>query len=71
MPRNYALLGINLRKIRIEQKITRRELSEMACISYNTIVNAEHGHRTPSLYVALQIADALQVEINELTGDTK
>ena len=40
------MVGIELKKIRIEQNITRAELSEKTGISCNSILNYEDGRHT-------------------------
>ena len=71
MPRNHDLFGINLRRIRTARKISRRKLAEAAKVSAWTITNIERLNVGASLYTALMIADALQVNINELTEEVK
>ena len=44
------LVGENLRRIREEKRLSRRELSELSGISQSYIVKIEEGTKNPTLY---------------------
>ncbi|WP_442857198.1 helix-turn-helix domain-containing protein [Cellulosilyticum sp. I15G10I2] len=46
--------------------INRRDFSNMAGISKNTLVRYERGHTHPSIEKLSKIANVLSVELNEL-----
>lgn len=71
MERNHDLFGINLKRIRKQQKLSRQKLAEMSKVSEWTIMNIERCQVGAGLYTALQICDALEININELIGDVK
>lgn len=71
MERNHDLFGINLKRIRKQQKLSRQKLAEMAKVSEFTISNIERCQVGPGLYTALQICDALGVIITDLTEEVK
>jgi putative transcriptional regulator len=51
--------------LRVERKISRRDLAEALGVHYQTIGYLERGEYSPSLYLALRIAEyfAVQVEV--------
>ena len=57
------MVGIELKKIRIEQNITRAELSKRTGISCNSILNYEDGRHT-QFDVLEKMAAALGYEID-------
>jgi DNA-binding XRE family transcriptional regulator len=52
--------------IRTETGISRQELADQVGVHYQTIGYIERGEYSPSLVLALRIADALGVEVEEL-----
>ncbi|HHD2753235.1 TPA: helix-turn-helix domain-containing protein [Clostridium perfringens] len=61
------LIGENLRKIREEKKLSRRELSEKSGISQSYIIKIEQGNKNPTVDVLKSLANALNVKIESLT----
>lgn len=57
-----------LRRIRERRHISRKTLAELCGLSKNTIARYERGERVPSLTDAAQIADALGVSLDYLSG---
>lgn len=65
--------------LRAERKISRRELADALGVHYQTIGYIERGEFSPSLYVALKLADYFEVPIEtifslspfSLTGEEK
>lgn len=49
--------------LRAERKISRRELAEALGVHYQTIGYLERGEYSPSLYLALKIAEYFQVPV--------
>ncbi|MDY5099736.1 helix-turn-helix transcriptional regulator [Clostridium sp.] len=63
------LAGENLRRIREEKRLSRRELSELSGISQSYIVKIEEGTKNPTLEVLISLANALNVKVEYLTED--
>lgn len=61
-----AVLGKNVRRIRLSQKLTQEELAVDAEIDLTYLGGIERGKRNPSLLVMARIADALSVKLTEL-----
>jgi len=49
--------------LRVERGITRRQLAEALSVHYQTIGYLERGEYSPSLYLALRIAEFFEVEV--------
>lgn len=49
--------------LRVERGVSRRELSEALGVHYQTIGYLERGEYSPSLYLALKIAQYFEVPI--------
>ncbi len=54
---------INARK---EKNYTQQQLADMVDVSRRTIVSLEKGNYTPSLLLAFQLAEALEMPIEQL-----
>ena len=57
------ILRKNIKKYRIEAKLTQEALSEATGISSDYLSEIERGKRTPSLKRLILIAKALNVEV--------
>jgi transcriptional regulator with XRE-family HTH domain len=69
---NYELLGKNIRKHRALAGMTQEQLAEIVGCTDRHIGKIENGQNTPSLAVAVAIANALNVGIDQLLyGDLK
>lgn len=55
-----------IKKLRIMQGLTQKNLAERVCISRANLTNIENGRRTPSMKTARKIAAALGCTIDEL-----
>lgn len=56
-------------KIALKEKgMTQKELSEKSCVTEAAISRYVNGNRCPTLRVAAQIADALDVSLDWLAG---
>ena len=58
-----------LRWWRERRAFTQRDLADRAGISQGYLAKIETGQSTPRLRVWFRLADALQVDINDLTED--
>ncbi|MBE8516371.1 helix-turn-helix transcriptional regulator [Amycolatopsis sp. NPDC004625] len=52
--------------LRAERSISRRQLAEALGVHYQTIGYLERGEYSPSLYLALRIADFFEVSVEVL-----
>ena len=57
---------INLKRIREDKGLTQATLAQKANTSIRAIQNYEAGLRTPNVNVALRIAKALNVPVEEI-----
>lgn len=53
-------------EIRSARGLTRRQLAERVGVHYQTVGYLERGEYSPSLALALRIADVLETDIREL-----
>ena len=60
------LVGNQVESVRIKVGLTRQELADEVGVHYQTIGYIERGEYSPSLVLALRIADALGTSIEEL-----
>ncbi len=66
MAKQYVISN-NIRKLRFfADEMTQQQLAEKAGASRQTIIAIEAGKYSPSLELAFRIADAFQVNINEV-----
>lgn len=63
------LFSANIKRLRIKFKYTQMELAEMIGVEPQYVQTLEYGKTNPSLAVALAIADAFKVNLNELFLD--
>ena len=63
---DYVTLGLNIRKIRRTQELTQEKLSEYAGISPVFLSQIESASRKPSLETVVNIANSLNVTVDEL-----
>lgn len=55
-----------LREIRTERGLTQEQLAGMVGVTRQTIISVEKGRFTPSVRLALELAQALDASVNEL-----
>lgn len=60
-----------IEQIRASQGLSRQELADLVGVHYQTIGYLERGEYSPSLVLALRIAQALNREVSELFSITK
>ena len=63
------ILGENLKRIREEKGVTRKELAERLGVGVDTVGLYENGKRLAPLDKVFDIADFFQVSVVSLTGD--
>ncbi len=61
--------GDNLRRLRRERGFTQTDLAEKVGAWFTAISNIERGESVPSLEMAMKLADALDVSLDELTRE--
>ena len=66
-----TILGENLKRIREEKSVTRKQLAEATGITENLVGMYELGRRLPPLDKIFAIADSLDVAITDITGENK
>lgn len=59
-------LAIRLREVRLAAGLTQADLAERAGVSRKTVNTVENGVFTPSVLVALSLAQALDVSVEAL-----
>lgn len=65
------ILGENLRRIREEKGVSRKQLAEAIGITENMIGQYELGRKLPPLDKIFNLADSLDVAITDITGENK
>ena len=63
---DYIILGANIRKIRRIRNLTQEKLSEQVGISPVFLSQIENASRKPSLETVVNIANSLNVTVDEL-----
>jgi transcriptional regulator with XRE-family HTH domain len=61
-----AIVGRNVRKLRLQKGLTQEELAFEAEIDLTYVGGIERGRRNPSLMVLMRIAKALGVQLPKL-----
>lgn len=63
------ILGENLKRIRLANGVSRKELAEKLGVSQTTIASYENGIKTPMLEKVFLLAEILRVSVVSLTGE--
>jgi len=63
---DYAHIAERVRDARRRQRLTQAELAEQIGLSTNAVAKLETGLMTPSLPTLVSLANALQLDMNEL-----
>jgi DNA-binding XRE family transcriptional regulator len=63
---NDAVIYNRIAMLRVERKISRRELADALEVHYQTVGYLERGEFNPSLQLALRIADFFEVPVETL-----
>lgn len=61
-------LGKNIKKLRIEKKLSTRQFAYTADIAHSAVARLEDGLSNPTLTTLLKIAEALEVDLNGLVA---
>lgn len=64
-------IGSKIKELRTEKNITQDELGRLSGLAQKTISNIEINKNTPSLTTLNKIANALSVDVGEITGITE
>lgn len=70
MELDYDALGKRVRENRIRRGFSQEKLAEMADLSITHISNIEHAKTKVALQSLVLIANALEVTVDELIGDS-
>lgn len=62
----YLSFGNKIKQIRIDKGLSQKEAAEQLGLSYSTYSNYENNNRTPKYATLKQIADGLEVSIDDL-----
>ena len=60
-------LGINIKSQRLRRNVSQEQLAEMTNISRNSISLIETGKINPTILKVVDIANALEIKLDELT----
>lgn len=66
---HLKLLSANIRKLRLEAKLTQMQLSEKVDIEFKYLQKLESGQVNPSIAVALAVADYFKIKLDDLFVD--
>ncbi|WP_185974269.1 helix-turn-helix transcriptional regulator [Litoribacter populi] len=58
--------GSNLKRIRLNKKLTQAQLGALVNKDYQDISRLENGHVNPSAYYAYILSKALEIKIEEI-----
>jgi putative transcriptional regulator len=65
-PKDETPVYSRLSEVRSERGLSRAELADAVGVHYQTIGYVERGEYSPSLSLALHLAEALEVDVTEL-----
>ena len=63
---DYKTVGLRIRAVRLEKKLTQEKLAEAAGVGVTHISHIETGNSIPSLQVTVDIVNALGCSMDEL-----
>jgi len=66
-----TVLGERVKQIRLGKGLSQRKLADMMGKDHPAISLLENGKTNPSFWFLLELADALEVEITEITKGSK
>ena len=67
--RRLKTLGLNIKFARMRKEISQEQLAELVDVSRTAISFIETARQNPTILKVIDIAKALDVDINELTKD--
>jgi len=62
----YRRIGLKIREIREEKKISLQELSDKMDIEYNNLIRLEKGRTNPTIGTLYKIANILEVKLIDI-----
>ncbi|MDA7803898.1 helix-turn-helix domain-containing protein [Crocinitomix sp.] len=62
-------IGNNIKRLRVEKKISQEKLAELSDLDRTYIQSIEKGERNISVEVLLKLSVALRVEVTEILKD--
>ena len=60
------ILGDNIRAERMRKRFSQEKLAELIGVHKDSIKNIENGYQTPSAFIVFDIANALEIPIEDL-----
>ena len=67
---DYSQLGKRIKRYRLKAHLTQERLAEKIDVATSTIAHAESGTSKPSLALLLNVANALNVTLDQLICDS-
>ena len=67
--RRLKTLGLNIKFARMRKEISQEQLAELVDVSRTAISFIETARQNPTILKVIDIAKALDVDVNELTKD--
>jgi len=64
-------IGNNLRNFRLNNKLSRKKLSEITGVSSGYIEEIENGKKKPTIEILLKISSSFNITVSELIGETE
>jgi len=61
-------MGPRLRELRLRAGLSQRQLAAAVDVQVHTVANWERARRTFNIEMAVRLADALEVSLDELAG---
>lgn len=61
-----SILGDNIRAERMRKRFSQESLAELANISKESLHKIENGRQTPSAFIVFDIANALNIPLDDL-----
>ena len=69
--KDYIMLAENIKRLRIKKGLSQDKLAKLADVTLTTLVKIESGaNDNPTIKTLKKIADALEVAIDDLLGNT-
>jgi len=61
---DWKRIGARIQDVRLQRKISRKEMQALTGLDESTLCNIEHGHAHPSLEALLRIVDVLDISLD-------